>query len=142
MYDVKTIAFNAGVTVQTIYNHIKKNDKELIGHIFKKQGTSYLDDEGIRLIKISMGLIQVPTVQKDIGIEEVIENISIQVSDKVKDDIVNELKEDNKKQRQSYELKFYRLEQELNKEIEELKNQNQVLIEIIQQLLFKNNSDN
>ncbi len=142
MYDVKTIAFNAGVTVQTIYNHLKKNFKELEGHTFKKKGITYIDEKGVIIIKKSMGLIQVPTVQKDIGIEEVIENISIQVSDKVKDDIVNELKEDNKKQRQSYELKFYRLEQELNKEIEELKNQNQVLIEIIQQLLFKNNSNN
>ena len=115
MYSVKDLSYELDVTVQTIYNHIKKNDKELIGHIFKKQGTSYLDDEGIRQIKISMGLIEVPEVKENIGIEEVIENISIQVSDKVKDDIVNELKEDNKKQRQSYELKFYRLEQELNK---------------------------
>lgn len=109
MYSVKDLAYELDVTVQTVYNHIKKNDKKLIGHIFKKQGTSYLDDEGLKIIKISMGLIEVPEVKKDIGAEEIIRDISIQVSNNIKKDM-----------------------EKLQQEVQDLKEQNRILIEMLQ----------
>ena len=114
MYSVKDLSYELDVTVQTIYNHIKKNDKELIGHIFKKQGTSYLDDEGIRLIKISMGLIEVPEVKENIGIEEVIKDIS----DLVTENVSANIKQDMDK---------------LQQEVQDLKEQNRLLIELVQE---------
>lgn len=110
MYSVKDLSYELDVTVQTIYNHIKKNDKELIGHIFKKQGTSYLDDEGIRQIKISMGLIEVPEVKENISMEKIIESISEQVSNNIKQDM-----------------------DKMEQEIQDLKEQNELLIKMIQE---------
>jgi len=97
MKTVKEIALDLEVSQVTVYNHIKKLDKELKGNIFKRQGTTYIDDEGIRQIKISMGLIQVPVVKENIGIEEVIKDISDLVTENVSANIkqIQDLKEQN-----------------------------------------------
>lgn len=118
MKTVKEIALDLEVSQVTVYNHIKKLDKELKGNIFKKQGTTYLDDEGIRLIKISMGLIQPPVVKENIGIEEVIKDISDLVTENVSANI-----------KQDINNKMDKLEQE----IQDLKEQNRILIELMQE---------
>ena len=48
MKTVKEIALDLEVSQVTVYNHIKKLDKELKGNIFKRQGVTHIDDEGIR----------------------------------------------------------------------------------------------
>lgn len=96
---VKEISLDLGVSQVTVYNHIKKLDKELIGNIFKKQGVTYLDDEGIRQIKISMGLIQVPVIKENISMNEIIESISRQVTDNIKEELKREMQEELEKQK-------------------------------------------
>ncbi len=113
MRNVKEIAADLGVTIQTVYNHINKNEKELQGCIFKQQGVTYLDDEGIRIIKISMGLIQAPVVKENIGIEEVIKDIS----DLVTENVSANIKQDMDK---------------LQQEVQDLKSQNELLIKMLQ----------
>lgn len=114
MKTVKEIALDLEVSQVTVYNHIKKLDKELKGNIFKRQGTTYIDDEGIRQIKISMGLIQVPVVKENIGIEEVIKDIS----DLVTENVSANIKQDMDKMEQ---------------EIQDLKEQNNQLIKLVQE---------
>lgn len=94
MKTVKEIAFDLDVSQVTVYNHIKKLDKELKGNIFKKQGVTYLDDEGIKQLKISMGLIQVPVVKENVGIEEIISDISKQVSITIKEELRTEIRKE------------------------------------------------
>lgn len=108
MKTVKEIALKLNVSHVTVYNHIKKLDKELKGSIFKKKGVTYLDDEGIKQIKISMGLIQVPEVQKNVSMENIIDDISLKITQNVKEDI-----------------------DELKKQLQELKDQSNILIELI-----------
>lgn len=113
MKTVKEVAFNLEVSQVTVYNHIKKLDKELKGNIFKKKGTTYLDDEGIRQLKISMGLITAPVIKKNISMDNIIDDISEKVTENIKIDIDN-----------------------LKGELESLKKQNELLIELVK----KNNS--
>lgn len=114
MKTVKEIALDLEVSQVTVYNHIKKLDKELKGNIFKRQGVTHIDDEGIRQIKISMGLIQAPVVKENIGIEEVIKDIS----DLVIENVSANIKQDMDKMEQ---------------EIQDLKEQNELLIELVQE---------
>ena len=118
MKTVKEIALSLNVSQVTIYNHIKKLDKELLGNIFKRQNTTLIDDEGIRLIKISMGLIQAPVVKENISMEEVIQDISDLVTENVSANI-----------KQDINNKMDKLEQE----IQDLKEQNRILIELMQE---------
>ncbi len=114
MKTVKELAYDLGVTQQTIYNHLKKVDKELKGNIFKKQSTTYINEEGIKQIKISMGLIQVPMVKQDFSIENIINDISSLVTENISANI---------------DLKMGKLEQEIH----ELKEQNKLLIELVKE---------
>lgn len=114
MKTVKEIALDLEVSQVTVYNHIKKLDKELKGNIFKRQGTTYIDDEGIRQIKISMGMIQAPVVKENISMNEIIENIS----DLVTENVSANIKQDMDK---------------LEEQIQELQKQNKLLIEMMQE---------
>ncbi len=114
MKTVKEIALDLEVSQVTVYNHIKKLDKELLGNTFKKQGTTFIDDEGIRQIKISMGLIQAPVVKENISMENIINDISDLVTENVSANIKQDM--DNLKQ-----------------EIQDLKEQNKLLIEMMQE---------
>jgi polyhydroxyalkanoate synthesis regulator phasin len=111
---VKEIAIDLEVTIQTVYNHIKKNEKELKGCTFKSQGTTLIDDEGIRIIKESMGLIQPPTVKEKISMENIINDISDLVTENVSANINNKM-------------------DKLEQEIQDLKEQNKLLIELMQE---------
>ena len=110
MKTVKEVAFNLEVSQVTVYNHIKKLDKELQGNIFKKKGATYIDDEGIRQLKISMGLIEAPLVRKNISMENIIDDISDKVTENIKGDMAN-----------------------LKEEMQNLKKQNELLIELVKE---------
>ena len=121
MYTVKEIADLLDVSQVTVYNHLKKNEKELIGHVSKKQGVTYIKDEGLKILKISMGIIQVPIVKETISLEQIIDEISLNIVndtnskyEKLEDDIKN----NNDK---------------LEKELKEIKEQNKILIDLMQQ---------
>lgn len=113
MKKIKEIAELLDVSQVTVYNHIKKIDDKLQGHIFKEQGATHLDDEGIRQLKISMGLIQVPTVQEYTSLDDLIQGISSLVNESIEKSIKDHY-------------------QGLERELEGLRQQNQKLIELIE----------
>ena len=113
MKPVKEIALKLDVSQVTVYNHINKLRDEIKAHIYNVKGATYLDDEGIRQLKISMGLIQVPEVKQNISMNNIIDEISNTVSE----NITNNIKKD-------YE--------DLRKEVKELKDQNEKLISLIE----------
>lgn len=122
MKDIKDIALMLDVSRVTVYNHLKKLDKEIEAHTFKKKGITYVDDEGIKLLKISMGLIELPTIRENISIENIVDDISSMVSDNLKDDISSLI---------ASSLEEYN--QDLKKEMEALKEQNNKLIELLEE---------
>lgn len=113
MKPVKEIALILDVSQVTVYNHINKLKDEIKAHIYNVKGATYLDDEGIRQLKISMGLIQVPEVKQNISMNNIIDEISNSVSE----NITNNIKKD-------YE--------DLRKEVRELKDRNEKLISLIE----------
>ena len=122
MKDIKDIASILNVSRVTVYNHLKKLDKEIEAHTFKKKGVTYVDDEGIKLLKISMGLIELPTIRENISIGNIVDDISSMVSDNLKDDISSLI---------ASSLEEYN--QDLKKEMEALKEQNNKLIELLEE---------
>lgn len=121
MKDIKDIASMLNVSRVTVYNHLKKLDKEIEAHTFKKKGITYVDDEGIKLLKISMGLIELPTIRENISIGNIVDDISSMVSDNLKDDISSLI---------ASSLEEYN--QDIKKEMEALKEQNNKLIELLE----------
>lgn len=113
MKTVKEIALDLDVSQVTVYNHINKLNDELKGNIFKKQGVTHLDSEGIKQLKISMGLIQIPTVKENISMEEIIQDISNNVTKEIT---------------RSFEKDFV----DLQEKIETLEKQNQSLIKLME----------
>lgn len=122
MKDIKDISLMLDVSRVTVYNHLKKLDKEIEAHTFKKKGVTYVDDEGIKLLKISMGLIELPTIRENISIENIVDDISSMVSDNLKGDISSLI---------ASSLEEYN--QDLKKEMEALKEQNNKLIELLEE---------
>lgn len=114
MKSVKDVSLELEVSTTTVYNHINKLKDEIKAHIYNVKVATYLDDEGIRQLKISMGLIQVPEVKENISMNNIIDEISSSVSE----NITNNIKKD-------YE--------DLRKEVRELKNQNKKLISLIEE---------
>lgn len=114
MKSVKDVSLELEVSTTTVYNHINKLKDEIKAHIYNVKGATYLDDEGIRQLKISMGLIQVPEVKENISMNNIIDEISSSVSE----NITNNIKKD-------YE--------DFRKEVRELKNQNEKLISLIEE---------
>lgn len=125
MIDIKNLALELEVTRQTIYNHIQKNKQELKPCMLKQQGVTFITSDGIRIIKESMGLIKVPVVQeKQIGMEEVIKEIS----DNINTELKQELKESMENVKEDIKQDYNKLENELA----EVKKQNEILIQMIQ----------
>lgn len=72
------------------------------------------DEEAVHIIKISMGLIHIPTVQdEDVTVEDIVESI--------KDGLLEELKADNIEHQEKYDTKLGRLQIEQQKKLEELR---------------------
>ena len=122
---------------------MNKNENEMVGCVFKKLGTTHINDEGIDILKKSMGLIQVPTVRKDIDMEEIINMISDKVTLNIKDRLqenkgdmdikLEEVKEEVLKVSEE-STKDY---QDLKNEMELLKKQNNELMEMMQDQMNK-----
>lgn len=53
MYKVKELSESLEISRQTVYNYLKDYSNELKEHIVKKKGTTYIDDEGLNISKIS-----------------------------------------------------------------------------------------
>ncbi len=122
MYSVKDISESLDVSRQTVYNYLKEHSSELKDHTIKQKGTTYITDEGLKLIKIAMGLIQVPMIQEnDISIGNIVEDI--------KEGLMEEIRAENLKQQEV----FKQIQESLNKEIQEVKKQNEKLIEMMEQ---------
>ncbi len=160
MYDIKNIALELDVSKQTIYNHLKKQKKAMTGHIFKNKGVTFIDDEGLKQLKISLGIIQVPTVQQDdIQLEDIIQSIKESLLEEINsndlqlkedyesklNDVENGLKEQiGKLKKQNDEIKNLQNEKleymktEMNQEMEKLKEQNEKLLEGITELTNQN----
>ena len=79
MKTVKEVSDQLGVSQVTVYNHIKKLNKEIKGNIKKLKGVTHINQEGIKQLEISMGISHLPTVKQDISIESIIEEISLNV---------------------------------------------------------------
>lgn len=121
MYSVKEVSETLEVSRQTIYNYLNELSKELQGHIFKIKGRTLIDDEGVKQIKIKMGLIQVPVVQEEtISIDNIVESI--------KEGLMEEIRAENDKLKEE----IRDIKKELYKEIQELKEQNIKLIETVE----------
>lgn len=122
MYTVKEVADLLEVSQVTIYNHLKKNDKELRGNVTKRKGVTYIKDEGLKVLKVSLGIIQVPTIEKkEMTTYDLIDEISLNISNNVKKDyegLQEDIKNNNDK---------------LEKELQEIKEQNRLLIDMIQE---------
>lgn len=122
MYTVKEVADLLEVSQTTIYNHLKKNEKALKGYVSKKQGATYIKDEGLRVIKISLGLIEVPViVEENKSYEDMRDEISLQVVNSIKENYTD-LKETIKNN-----------DDEVQRELKEIKEQNKILIDMIQE---------
>ena len=125
MKSVKDVSLELEVSTTTIYNHIKKLDKTIKPYVFKVKNITYLNDEGIRQIKISMGLLEVPTVQETISIENIIDEISLKVTDDLKKDYAD-LQEN-----------IINNNDEVQRELKELKEQNERLLYLIESMQEK-----
>ena len=113
MKSVKDVSWNLGVSTTTVYNHINKLKDEIKAHKFNIKGITYLDDEGIKQLEISMGLLKVPEVRENITMDNIIDEISNSVTENITINI-----------KKDYE--------DLRKEVKELKDQNEKLISLIE----------
>ena len=121
MKTVKEVADILDVSQVTIYNHLKKNEKELKGQITKKKGITYIKDEGLKVLKVSLGIIQVPEIKETISLENIIDEISnsiIKDTNKKYDDLQEDIKVNNER---------------LEKELKEIKEQNKILMDLLQE---------
>lgn len=84
MKSVKDISLMLKVSNTTIYNHISKLGDDLEPYKKIIDRTTYIKDEGIHLIKISMGLVQPPKVKESVSMENIIDDISNQVTNNMK----------------------------------------------------------
>lgn len=113
MKSVKDVSWKLGVSTTTVYNHINKLKDDIKAHKFNIKGITYLDDEGIRQLEISMGLLKVPEVRENITMDNIIDEISNSVTENITINI-----------KKDYE--------DLRKEVKELKDQNEKLISLIE----------
>lgn len=118
MYSVKDIALRLEVTPVTIYNHINKLGQDIEPNKSKIKGVTYLNEQGLNQIKISMGLLNPPEVQEIVTLEDTVKSISTLVSDEV----LYQIKE-------ALDNKFNSLELELR----EIKEQNKMLLDLLEE---------
>lgn len=140
MYCVKDISELLEVSRQTVYNYLKEHSKELKDHIIKKKGTTYIDDDGLTIIKKAMGLIQVPTVEEnDVSIDDIVQSIQnglienqALLLEQIKADNIllkEQIQADNLKIQLEHEERLDSMESKFSQEIQDLKIQNQKLLE-------------
>ena len=131
MQTIKEISERLEVSPATIYNHINKLSKELAGHTVKKKGVTYLDDEALKQISLSMGVIQAPVIQENVSMENVITEISKALAAEVKGDY-KELQKQLKKISKTINTDIKNNYQELQEQIQEVREQNNKLVELLE----------
>lgn len=131
MKTVKETALYLNVSQVTVYNHIKKLDKKIDPYIFKRQGVTHITEQGIKEIKISMGLIDPPKVIKEYkSTDEIVNEISIKVNQGISDNIKslsNEIKKDNQNLRERIQKDQEESSNRQKEEIGELQEQIKLL---------------
>lgn len=87
MKTVKEYANSVGKSHQSVYKQLnsKKNKERLENHVWKQDGTTYLDDVAIDILNESRQLIQ---IQNDIQAHEDNDNLRKEVND-LKNKIIN-----------------------------------------------------
>jgi hypothetical protein len=129
MKTVKEYANSVGKSHQSVYKQLnsKKNKERLESHVWKQDGTTYLDDVAIDILNESRQMIQ---IQNDIQAHEDNDNLRKEVDD-LKNKIINLQDELKVKTEQMTSLllenkeKTFLLEQKKDQlnEIEKLKNE-------------------
>ena len=127
VYSVKELSEKLEVSRQTVYNYLKECSKDLEGHIFKNKGITFVDEEGLKIIKISMGLIQVPVIQEsDMDLNDIAEIL--------KSGLLEELRSDSLEMRKEHKQDMEDMKTELSQEIQELKTQNEMLLQSLEDI--------
>lgn len=87
MKTVKEYANSVGKSHQSVYKQLnsKKNKERLENHVWKQDGTTYLDDVAIDILNESRQMIQ---IQNDIQTHEENDNLRKEVND-LKNKIIN-----------------------------------------------------
>lgn len=87
MKTVKEYANSVGKSHQSVYKQLnsKKNKERLENHVWKQDGTTYLDDVAIDILNESRQMIQ---IQNDIQVHEENDNLRKEVND-LKNKIIN-----------------------------------------------------
>ena len=87
MKTVKEYANSVGKSHQSVYKQLnsKKNKERLENHVWKQDGTTYLDDVAIDILNESRQMIQ---IQNDIQAHEDNDNLRKEVND-LKNKIIN-----------------------------------------------------
>jgi len=133
MKTVKEYANSVGKSHQSVYKQLnsKKNKERLENHVWKQDGTTYLDDVAIDILNESRQLIQ---IQNDIQAHEDNDNLRKEVND-LKNKIINlqdelkvktfllEQKKDQAEQINILKEQLDREKKEQLNEIEKLKNE-------------------
>lgn len=142
MKPVKEIALILDVSQVTVYNHINKIKDDIKAHIFNVKGATYLDEEGIRQLKISMGLLQVPEIRENITMDNIINEISDSVTKKITNNIKKNYEELQEEISEVYRSLEEKTKEDNNNLLEELKkvkkqnkdiqDQNKILINLIE----------
>lgn len=127
LIDVKELAITLDVSRQTIYNHIQKNEKELLGHTKRIERTTYLSPTAVSIIKQSLGLIQVPTINENLSVQDIIAEMTEAIRSNISNDIEQLLL--------AQDSKNNKLEQEL----QAVKEQNQQLLDKVNELIEDKN---
>ena len=133
MKTVKEYANSVGKSHQSVYKQLnsKKNKERLENHVWKQDGTTYLDDVAIDILNESRQMIQ---IQNDIQTHEENDNLRKEVND-LKNKIINlqdelkvktfllEQKKDQTKEINQLKEQLDREKKEQLNEIEKLKNE-------------------
>ena len=61
MKNARTIAKELGISKPTVYLHIRKNKKQLEAHMSTENTVMFFNEEGVNIIRKSLGLVMVPT---------------------------------------------------------------------------------
>lgn len=70
MYRVIEVARMLGVSKVTIYKKINKNKKQLKPHIHTRSNITYIDDEGVEIIKDSIEIVTPYILNEDTDLAE------------------------------------------------------------------------
>lgn len=115
MYTVKEVSETLKISRQKVYNCLTDYSEKLKEHVIEKKEITYITDDGVEIIKIAVGIIEAPIIQKN----------DIAISD-IGDSIIKGFGEREKKQNDKFQ-----------EELQELNKQNEKLLKIVRSLIGK-----